>query len=218
MITENWVDIEPPISADAPKEASAPDYKLSPEVDNHTSLLKKGQRTTDPVSEEKKEYSTIACFEELSKQEEREDIERAIRDYPSLDVAIQHGINLKFRELHAEVTAQRLYDCNYTGYACDTGRYILFFGLFYLAFMNGYIIPAAVFLGCFWQQIMFVAHDAGHLAITHNVIFDTVIGVMVADLCCGLSLGWWKSSHNVHHLVPNHPVSCTNPRLKPRNP
>jgi len=53
---------------------------------------------------------------------------------------------------------------------------------------------------------MFTAHDAGHLAITHNFVVDTLIGMFIADFCCGLSIGWWKSSHNVHHLITNQPV------------
>jgi sphingolipid 8-(E)-desaturase len=57
------------------------------------------------------------------------------------------------------------------------------------------------------HQIMFTAHDAGHLGITHNFVFDTLIGMFIADFCCGLSIGWWKSSHNVHHLITNQPVS-----------
>ena len=54
---------------------------------------------------------------------------------------------------------------------------------------------------------MFTAHDAGHRGITHHFVTDTLVGIFIADFCCGLSIGWWKSSHNVHHLVTNHPVS-----------
>lgn len=53
---------------------------------------------------------------------------------------------------------------------------------------------------------MFVAHDAGHRAITQIFEIDTLIGMFIADFCCGLSIGWWKSSHNVHHLITNAPV------------
>lgn len=66
-------------------------------------------------------------------------------------------------------------------------------------------MTSAVFLGLFWQQIMFTAHDAGHRGITGNFVADTLIGAFIADFCCGLSIGWWKSSHNVHHLVTNMP-------------
>jgi len=52
---------------------------------------------------------------------------------------------------------------------------------------------------------MFIAHDAGHMGITGKFIPDTIIGAFVGDFCCGLSIGWWKSSHNVHHLVTNSP-------------
>lgn len=54
---------------------------------------------------------------------------------------------------------------------------------------------------------MFTAHDAGHRGITQNFVKDTLIGVFIADFCCGLSIGWWKSSHNVHHLITNSAVS-----------
>lgn len=53
---------------------------------------------------------------------------------------------------------------------------------------------------------MFTAHDAGHRGITQNFVHDTLIGIFIADFCCGLSIGWWKSSHNVHHLITNHAV------------
>ena len=53
---------------------------------------------------------------------------------------------------------------------------------------------------------MFTAHDAGHAGITHHFKTDTLIALFVADFCCGLSMGWWKSSHNVHHLITNDPV------------
>lgn len=52
---------------------------------------------------------------------------------------------------------------------------------------------------------MFVTHDGAHLAITSIFAVDTLIAMFVADFCCGLSVGWWKSSHNVHHLVTNQP-------------
>ena len=52
---------------------------------------------------------------------------------------------------------------------------------------------------------MFTAHDAGHRGITKNFVADTLIGMFIADFCCGLSIGWWKSSHNVHHLITNSP-------------
>jgi delta8-fatty-acid desaturase len=43
------------------------------------------------------------------------------------------------------------------------------------------------------------------MGITHNFHVDTVIGIIIADFLGGLSLGWWKRNHNVHHIVTNSP-------------
>jgi delta8-fatty-acid desaturase len=43
------------------------------------------------------------------------------------------------------------------------------------------------------------------MGITHDFQTDTVIGIVIADFLGGLSLGWWKRSHNVHHIVTNMP-------------
>jgi len=64
---------------------------------------------------------------------------------------------------------------------------------------------SAFLMAFFWQQVAFVAHDAGHSGITQNLHTDHFIGCVLANLCGGISLGWWKDSHNVHHTVPNDP-------------
>jgi delta8-fatty-acid desaturase len=46
---------------------------------------------------------------------------------------------------------------------------------------------------------------AGHSGITHDQWTDTVLGISLANFMGGLSLGWWKKNHNVHHIVTNHP-------------
>ena len=43
------------------------------------------------------------------------------------------------------------------------------------------------------------------MGITHNFHFDTVIGIIIADFVGGLSIGWWKRDHNIHHVVTNSP-------------
>lgn len=129
-----------------------------------------------------------------------------LSEYPSLDEETQRNISVNFRKLHENVRQNGLHQCDLSNYLMEVVRYVILFSLFILALRYEWYITSAVFLGLFWHQIMFVAHDAGHLAITQNFNVDMIIGIFVADFCCGLSIGWWKSSHNVHHLVPNHPV------------
>jgi delta8-fatty-acid desaturase len=60
-------------------------------------------------------------------------------------------------------------------------------------------------MGAFWHQLTFTAHDAGHLGITHSYRIDSYIGIFIANLLGGISIGWWKYHHNIHHLVTNSP-------------
>ncbi|KAJ9130902.1 Delta-9 acyl-CoA desaturase [Pleurostoma richardsiae] len=132
-------------------------------------------------------------------------VDHDLQDYPSLDPAVQQDIVRKYRLLHQQILDEGLYDCRYGEYAKEMVRYVSLFALFLVALHHAWYMTAAVFLGLFWHQIMFTAHDAGHRAVTQSFVVDTLLAMFIADFCCGLSIGWWKSSHNVHHLVTNHP-------------
>ncbi|RYP52947.1 hypothetical protein DL768_001941 [Monosporascus sp. mg162] len=120
------------------------------------------------------------------------DIERGIQDYPSLDPAVQQDIIQKYRVLQRRIEDQGLYECPYLEYAKELIRYTTLFAVSMVALYYRWYMTSAAFLGLFWHQIMFTAHDAGHTAITHNFVFDTLIALFIADFCCGLSMGWWK--------------------------
>jgi delta8-fatty-acid desaturase len=77
--------------------------------------------------------------------------------------------------------------------------------LSYIALKYNWYCTSALFLGLMWHQLVFTAHDAGHMGITHDPVMDTTIGIIIADFIGGLSIGWWKKNHNVHHIVTNHP-------------
>ncbi|OGE49566.1 hypothetical protein PENARI_c020G00417 [Penicillium arizonense] len=135
----------------------------------------------------------------------REEIVFDTAKYPSLDTASQEEIKRKYRELNERMKAEGLYNCNYSAYFIECCRYSLFAGLSYMFLRMEWWAASAFFLGCVWHQLVFTAHDAGHMGITHNFHVDSVIGMIIADYIGGLSLGWWKRSHNVHHIVTNEP-------------
>lgn len=137
----------------------------------------------------------------------QQDIERDLKVYPSVDPIVQEEISRKYRILHQKVQDGGFYACPYIEYAKEMSRYLTLFTGFLVFLRYEWYMTSAVFLGLFWHQIMFTAHDAGHRAITGKFVPDTLIGLFIADFCCGLSLGWWKSSHNVHHLITNDPAS-----------
>ncbi|PKS05139.1 hypothetical protein jhhlp_008506 [Lomentospora prolificans] len=135
----------------------------------------------------------------------RQEIDKDSAVYPSVDPTVQQRIIHRYQALHQRVHDGGYYKCRYIEYGKEMSRYTTLFALFLVALYYKWYMTSATFLGLFWHQIMFTAHDAGHLAITQNFVVDTLIGMFIADFCCGLSIGWWKSSHNVHHLLTNHP-------------
>lgn len=135
----------------------------------------------------------------------QQELDLDLKKYPALDSATQDDIIRRYRQLNQVIQAQGLYQCHYTDYLIELSRYLLLFALCLLFLRLGWYASSGLFLGLFWHQLVFTAHDAGHMGITHNFVYDTVIGVVVADFLGGLSLGWWKRSHNVHHIVTNSP-------------
>lgn len=131
----------------------------------------------------------------------REKINLDLEKYPSLDHTTQDEIVAKYRLLKERITAEGLYQCNYKAYAVELCRYSLLFSGMLLCLHWGWYALGGVFMGAFWQQLVFIAHDAGHMGITHDFHTDTLIGIFIADFMGGLSMGWWKRTHNVHHIV-----------------
>ncbi|KAL4782677.1 fatty acid desaturase-domain-containing protein [Aspergillus varians] len=136
-------------------------------------------------------------------------------EYPPLDAEHQHSITMKYRALNERIRKAGLYNCNYFAYAVEAFRYSILFAGFLFFLRHSWFGLSGVFLGCFWHQLVFTAHDAGHMGITHDFQIDTCIGIVIADFIGGLSLGWWKRSHNVHHIVTNSPEHDPDIELMP---
>lgn len=135
----------------------------------------------------------------------KEQIDLALAKYPSLDLDTQDEVVRKYRALDQRIRSEGLYDCNYSAYAIEACRYTLLASMFFYFLHIGWYATSGAFLGCLWHQLVFTVHDAGHMGITHNFQVDTVIGIVIADFIGGLSVGWWKRNHNVHHIVTNSP-------------
>ncbi|SCU93347.1 LADA_0G02586g1_1 [Lachancea dasiensis] len=130
-----------------------------------------------------------------------------LANLPSLDAQTQAWISEEYNKMHKRIIDAGLYKCNYLRYAREAARIGVLFGIsFYLLFALRYNFWSAVFMGAAWQQLVFIAHDAGHIGITHNYQVDNIIGMVISSWIGGLSLGWWKRNHNVHHLVTNDPI------------
>ena len=194
-----WANRTPPIRGGIFQKQDAlpsPPRTATPPLDE---CPEKGKKEEDAFAAKLKAaaYTTWA---------ETQDVDRDIRDYPSIDPEVQEEVVKKYRALHQRVHDEGFYDCPYLEYGKEMTRYTALFVTFIVALRYEWYMTSAFFLGLFWHQIMFTAHDAGHRAITGHFVVDSLIAMFVGDFCCGLSMGWWKRSHNVHHLITNHPV------------
>ncbi|KNE58818.1 hypothetical protein AMAG_04364 [Allomyces macrogynus ATCC 38327] len=129
----------------------------------------------------------------------------------------------KYRELDAEIRARGLYETRMSFYWLNLAKFVTLLGFTVYSVtqilspastgaleMSGIaywslLLVTAVALGMFWHQNAFVAHDAGHISVTRNYTADWTIGWILGNLTGGISIGWWKKSHNVHHIITNHP-------------
>ncbi len=62
---------------------------------------------------------------------------------------------------------------------------------------------AAVFLGFFWQQSGWLAHDFCHHQVFVNRKWNDSVGYLLGNILQGFSTDWWKTKHNLHHAAPN---------------
>ncbi|KAM0348318.1 hypothetical protein ACHAPU_004286 [Fusarium lateritium] len=135
----------------------------------------------------------------------REHIKIDLDKYPPPDKETQAKVATKYRELHQKVYDNGLYNCNYKAYGIECARYAaLAIGSAVCLRYEWYALSAFL-LGFLWHQLSFTVHDAGHMGITHKYLIDSCIGALIADFMGGLSIGWWKRNHNVHHVVTNAP-------------
>lgn len=137
---------------------------------------------------------------------ENELARRDLFQLPLLDYSTQNDIKEHYHKLHTKIIRAGLYQCDYWNYVREIIKIASLF-LFSFSFLRvkQYVL-SAIFIGIAWHQMTFIAHDAGHVSISHNYQIDNLFGMIIADWFGGLSLGWWKRNHNVHHLVTNDPV------------
>ncbi|CAM9233359.1 unnamed protein product [Heterosigma akashiwo] len=117
-------------------------------------------------------------------------------------------VEREFRELDKKLAAKGLYQTQYSFYYKQALKLLVLFSAAIATVVIGSgtwwgTLLGAFLLASYWQQSAFVAHDAGHCGITKDVQNDYAIGLFLGNVLGGISIGWWKDSHYVHHIVTN---------------
>lgn len=174
----------------------------SPTFDTESTELRESSSIASSVLSIIPEYHDGPSF--LDSQTKME-LNLDLSKYPALDIKTQREIIVKFRQLDQRIKERGLYDCHYSAYLWEVSRVTFLFLVMLFFWQHGWYATSGAVMGMFWSQLVFMAHDSGHCAITHNYTIDTIIGMIIAAPIGGLSLGWWKMSHNVHHIATNSP-------------
>jgi delta8-fatty-acid desaturase len=98
-------------------------------------------------------------------------------------------------------------DENLSFYTRELARALLILGLaaYFTVTSSTFLMRmvGAALVGFFFQQIAFMGHDAGHNSVFQRLEANELFGVLVGNTLGGISIAWWKTTHNVHHVVTN---------------
>ncbi|KAK6200383.1 delta-8 sphingolipid desaturase [Scheffersomyces amazonensis] len=170
--------------------------------ENTNNLFPIDEKVTETIAKKSAIVDPKLLMENYDNELTRQDI----LQLPALDYDTQQNLRDKYNELHETIIRNGFYTCDLWNY----GRELIKIGslmLYSFSFLKiGWLTLSAICMGSAWHQMTFIAHDSGHVSLTHNYQLDNLFGMIIADWFGGLSLGWWKRNHNVHHLITNDPV------------
>lgn len=110
----------------------------------------------------------------------------------AMDPATQHRISKAFKALHRRVIAAGYYDTPYwTGIFPEVLSFLFLGSLAVYTYMKDWQLTSAAALGFLWHQLMFMAHDLGHMGVTHSWVVDRIVSIFIANFIGGLSISWW---------------------------
>ncbi|WKA09092.1 hypothetical protein VitviT2T_026770 [Vitis vinifera] len=67
----------------------------------------------------------------------------------------------------------------------------------------GFIWVVPHYWGFLWIQSSYVGHDSGHYQIMSSPGFNKLTQILVENCITGISIAWWKWTHNAHHIACN---------------
>jgi len=124
------------------------------------------------------------------------------------------AITKAFLEMNEELKREGAYITDFSFYQIQLARVVLLIGSSIMMILKaynypetsmGYYLLAATLMAMGWQQMAFIAHDAGHSSILASLNGNHLLGTFLGNCFGGISIGWWKDSHYVHHALTNDP-------------
>ncbi|XP_052193435.1 delta(8)-fatty-acid desaturase-like [Diospyros lotus] len=64
-------------------------------------------------------------------------------------------------------------------------------------------LVAGGILGFAWVQVSYLGHDSGHYNMMTTRGFNKMAQILIGNCLTGISIAWWKWTHNAHHIACN---------------
>ncbi|KAL0397956.1 UNVERIFIED_CONTAM: Delta(8)-fatty-acid desaturase [Sesamum calycinum] len=83
---------------------------------------------------------------------------------------------------------------------------VLLFACFYgVLFCDSFSIHmlSGALLGFSWMQVAYMGHDSGHYQIMMTRGCNKLAQILTGNCLTGISIAWWKWTHNAHHVACN---------------
>lgn len=64
-------------------------------------------------------------------------------------------------------------------------------------------LGSAMLLGLLWMQSAYVGHDSGHYEVMSSRGYTKLAQIISGNCLTGISIAWWKWTHNAHHIACN---------------
>ncbi|KAE8721466.1 Delta(8)-fatty-acid desaturase [Hibiscus syriacus] len=64
-------------------------------------------------------------------------------------------------------------------------------------------LGSAMVLGMLWMQSTYVGHDSGHYQVMSSRGYNKLAQIITGNCLTGISIAWWKWTHNAHHISCN---------------
>merc|ERR1711865_42069 len=121
--------------------------------------------------------------------------------------ARQHAFEKAYRDLRSQLIVMGMFKGNFWFYVYKQ-LFNLSMWASALVMMtmsnNGFVhVAAALWMGLFFQQCGWLAHDFLHHQVYKKRRHGDYSGLFWGGVMQGFSAQWWKNKHNGHHAVPN---------------
>jgi len=128
--------------------------------------------------------------------------------------AHQHAFEAAYRELRMQLIQMGMFKGNVWFYVYkqffNMGMWLSAFLMMNYSDRTFVHIAAALWMGVFFQQCGWLAHDFLHHQVYKKRRYGDYSGLFWGGVMQGYSAQWWKNKHNGHHAVPNlHNSSAT---------